>query len=246
VKLIRYACLVLGAASLLFASSTAPDAAANGVVDRIFDAIQSGALPPNDIAILEHAAEGRFLEPDVAVVLGLGISRDSFSPLAYTGDGARAHAYRRIGDLGTEEAILYLAGVTKSDAGKDDSQQVWAAASDQRHHWDLRGDSAGANRWPILGIVLWPLEVDGWVTYLRSDGSKEPQRFAGLEPALSCWGLALDPAGNLLAACNRGPNGNGLVRILSGGRVDPGFDSLSWCGGFSEWSLIIGKWILQS
>jgi uncharacterized delta-60 repeat protein len=65
----------------------------------------------------------------------------------------------------------------------------------------------------------------GRITYLRSDGSKEPQRFAGLEPSMNCWGLAVEPDGNLLAACNPGSNGNGLVRVFPGGGIDPVFHS---------------------
>jgi hypothetical protein len=116
------------AQALAFGSGAVPNGPAIGVLDRIFDAIQRGRLPPNDIAILEHAAEGRFEESDVAVALSLGIGRDDFSPLTFRAEGVRAHAYRKIGETGLPEALRYLSAVKIADVGMDNSQQVWPAA----------------------------------------------------------------------------------------------------------------------
>jgi hypothetical protein len=113
---------------LAFGNTAVPNAAALAVLDRVFDAIQRGRLPPNDIAILEHAAEGRLAESDVAVVVSLGINRNSFLPPAFGVEAVRAHAYRKIGETGLPEALRYLSEVKVADVGTDNSKQVWPAA----------------------------------------------------------------------------------------------------------------------
>jgi hypothetical protein len=112
----------------LLAATAAPNAAANGVIDRIFDAIMKGTLPPNDLKILEHAAEGRFEESDVAVALSLGINRAAFSPLSFWQEGVRAHALMKIGETGLAEALRYLEGIRFEDVRNFQSQEPWHAA----------------------------------------------------------------------------------------------------------------------
>jgi hypothetical protein len=121
------------AGALALGAGPMPGGAELGVVDRILDAIQRGRLPPNDIALLEHTAEGRFAESDVAVVLSLGIGRRDFSPVAMRSEQVRAHAYRKIGEIRLPEAQRYLAGLTVADIGTEVSQQVWPAAQIALH-----------------------------------------------------------------------------------------------------------------
>ena len=112
----------------LLGDSLVGNGAAIGVLDRLFDAIRQGILPPGDIRILEHAAEGRFEESDVAVVLGLGINRRDFVRLSFRSFDARAHAFRKIRETGLAEGLRYLSGVTVDDIGEDSTQQIWPAA----------------------------------------------------------------------------------------------------------------------
>jgi hypothetical protein len=119
--------LVLGAL-ILFGSGAVPNAAANGIIDRLFNAIAEGKLPPGDIKTLEHAAEGRLEDADVALVLSLGIARGDFSPSAMRADGVRAHALRKLGESGLPEALRYLSAISPAESGTDYSHQVWSAA----------------------------------------------------------------------------------------------------------------------
>ena len=125
---IKYTFAILLTLVIGFGSSALPNAAANGVVDRIFEAMMKGTLPPSDLRILENAAEGRFEEADVAVALSLGIRRADFSPLAFRAEGARAHALMKIGETGFPEALEYLKNIRFEDVRNFQSEQPWHAA----------------------------------------------------------------------------------------------------------------------
>jgi uncharacterized delta-60 repeat protein len=82
-------------------------------------------------------------------------------------------------------------------------------------------------RWPdIASAAMAPngdliLAYNGWIGRVRADGRDATLVHGGGEWK-TCWGLAVQPDGKILAGWN-GPHGDQFSRLLSDGSVDPSF-----------------------
>jgi hypothetical protein len=95
------------------------------VVDRLSKIAASESPAKAGLVALEQIASGRPEAVDASLAVTVGIKQDIVELSWLRASEVRAHAMRKIGETGRQEAIAFLSGLKKADFDSDTTGQIW-------------------------------------------------------------------------------------------------------------------------
>lgn len=111
------------------AETPLPYTVERNLLDRIFVlSLNQDELGRSALEVLEQIALGHSSDVAPEAEVRLGIPKGTLQRLDYASASVRAHAYRKIGESNSSEALDFLSKLQPADVGPESSQGIWPAA----------------------------------------------------------------------------------------------------------------------